>query len=553
MNAKGNLIALIIIVVIGYVIGLTGSPSLFMVHVYISILFLSYVIFSFSVDLILRTLPKSRKTKYEQGRITFKLMIIASYILFLFLVWIINHYFFIDSSTIIGLIGNIGIFLFSVFLGWGLLRGVRRIHILSGTLIFLIFVLMISFLDTTKYEGPETSTIRDLKSLPYLRWIQADNSIEKAGVTVYDEKKSIHGMNLYATRNKPEAFLLDMSGKVLHQWTATIEIGDSWQHIEVCQNGDLLAYVSGKYLMRLDWNSNIRWVKKIRVHHDIDIKENGNIFVLARNDKIIFIHGIPVPVLADYIAVFSSKGKLLKEIPLFKFLKNKISFSRLVNIYMDIFCHELLSSDFFRELISQEPRFVFKHGTAFDIFHNNTVEIIDRDIEGLCKKGDILISVREFNLIGILDLIEEKLVWIWGNNNLSRQHHPTLLKNGNILVFDNGPDRKYSRIIELDPISKKILWKYESQIPERFFSSIRGWCQRLPEENTLITESNKGRVFEITKDHSLVWEFYNPEINEKRNERAAIYSMERIIDPEKCSKLNDFIKYNKEDNDFYLK
>lgn len=64
----------------------------------------------------------------------------------------------------------------------------------------------------------------------------------------------------------------------------------------------------------------------------------------------------------------------------------------------------------------------------------------------------------------------------------------------------------------------------------------------MPEGNTLITESNKGRVFEITKDHSFVWEFYNPEINEKRNERAAIYSMERIIDPEKYSKLNDLIK-----------
>ena len=34
--------------------------------------------------------------------------------------------------------------------------------------------------------------------------------------------------------------------------------------------------------------------------------------------------------------------------------------------------------------------------------------------------------------------------------------------------------------------------------------------QRLPNGNTLITEGSDGRVFEVTPDHKIVWEFISP-------------------------------------------
>ena len=34
--------------------------------------------------------------------------------------------------------------------------------------------------------------------------------------------------------------------------------------------------------------------------------------------------------------------------------------------------------------------------------------------------------------------------------------------------------------------------------------------QRLPNGNTLITEGSDGRVFEVTPDHEIVWEFISP-------------------------------------------
>jgi len=37
-----------------------------------------------------------------------------------------------------------------------------------------------------------------------------------------------------------------------------------------------------------------------------------------------------------------------------------------------------------------------------------------------------------------------------------------------------------------------------------------GAADRLPNGNTLITESDGGRAFEVTQQAEVVWEFYNP-------------------------------------------
>jgi outer membrane protein assembly factor BamB len=85
-----------------------------------------------------------------------------------------------------------------------------------------------------------------------------------------------------------------------------------------------------------------------------------------------------------------------------------------------------------------------------------------------------------------------------------------MLPNGNLMVFDNGYSRGWSRVVEYDPSSGEIVWEYKASDPYEFFSRGRGSCQRLPNGNTLITESAKGRVFETTPDGKLVWEFMNP-------------------------------------------
>lgn len=77
-------------------------------------------------------------------------------------------------------------------------------------------------------------------------------------------------------------------------------------------------------------------------------------------------------------------------------------------------------------------------------------------------------------------------------------------------------------------LQKKIIWKYKGDPPKSFYSFSRGACQKLPNGNVLITESDKGHVFEITRDGKIVWEFFNPDIDEKKKKRAAIYRMMRL-------------------------
>ena len=128
-----------------------------------------------------------------------------------------------------------------------------------------------------------------------------------------------------------------------------------------------------------------------------------------------------------------------------------------------------------------------------------------------------------------------KLGWIIG------QHHAHMIPRGlpgegHILVFDNGgwggydvPNpgsptgvkaalRDHSRVLEIDPVAMKIVWQYTPTEAgflapmdcNRFYSPFISGMQRLPNGNTLITEGSDGRVFEVTKDHELVWEFISP-------------------------------------------
>jgi len=206
----------------------------------------------------------------------------------------------------------------------------------------------------------------------------------------------------------------------------------------------------------------------------------------------------------------------------------------------------------------------------FDPFHTNSIEIIKRDIDGFAHKGDLLISIREWNLIAVIDIEKEKLVWSWGENILKRQHHPTLLDNGNIMIFDNRGNKGYSRIVGLNPITKEIAWMFHPVKRELFDSGLMGGNQMLPNGNLLITESDSGRVFEVSevdisdtmqkredeyffknnitqqkepvsslpmsKEGKIVWEFWNPEIRKAENKRAAIHRMMRF-DPEILSNL----------------
>jgi hypothetical protein len=103
---------------------------------------------------------------------------------------------------------------------------------------------------------------------------------------------------------------------------------------------------------------------------------------------------------------------------------------------------------------------------------------------------------------------------------------PALLDNGRLLVFDNGTKRDHTRILELDPTTLEVAWQYRADPPTAFHSKWRGSSERLPNGNTLLCESDRGRAFEVTPQGETVWEFWNPEL--KGEKRRGIYRFGRV-------------------------
>ena len=68
--------------------------------------------------------------------------------------------------------------------------------------------------------------------------------------------------------------------------------------------------------------------------------------------------------------------------------------------------------------------------------------------------------------------------------------------------------RANSRVLEINPVTLELVWSYVQ--PAQFYSTNISGAQRLPNGNTLVTEGAPGRMFEVTKDGAIVWEYMSP-------------------------------------------
>jgi hypothetical protein len=140
--------------------------------------------------------------------------------------------------------------------------------------------------------------------------------------------------------------------------------------------------------------------------------------------------------------------------------------------------------------------------------------------------GNVLITFRNQHLVALIDLGREQLVWTWGSDRLEGPHYARRLENGHVLIFDNGAVRRWSRVLEIEPATGEIVWRYRGDPPESFYTSSRGASQRLPNGNTLITVSDEGTAREVTPSGEVVWEFFNP-ATDGEGRRATMFSVVR--------------------------
>ena len=331
----------------------------------------------------------------------------------------------------------------------------------------------------------------------------------RKGVTYYDSSKAYEGYTLFSPLGGYNTWLIDMQGQIVHHWSLLHQP----LYARLLPNGNLLycgreeknpkgpkvdildAYgnVAGtiwmggfQHMLEVDSDNNVVWqYEDPLINHDFYRMENGNTMyikyvLVPDNIKNKVKGGIPVgattPLWCDALNEINSKGEVVWEWLAYKHLDPEI----------DVMCPLM---------------------HRYEWTHMNTCTVL--------ANGDILISIRGTNSIYIIDKKTGDITWRFGRGELAHQHEPVMLNNGNILVFDNGEHRpfpkfSYSRVVEINPKTNAIEWEYKDDPPFAFFSSNQGGCQRLPNGNTLITDSNAGRIFEVTHDCEIVWEYISP-------------------------------------------
>lgn len=163
-----------------------------------------------------------------------------------------------------------------------------------------------------------------------------------------------------------------------------------------------------------------------------------------------------------------------------------------------------------------EPRFrdiwLRNKGNSHDIFHTNSLEVLDgrfADRDPAFAAGRVLVSMLWLDTVAVVDLDEKKVVWAQ-EGGFHRQHDPKLTDAGTMLIFDNKGGPGLSRVLEIDPFHRTLVWEYRGTEDEPFVSRTCGASQRLPNGNTLVTESDNGRAIELTRDKRIAWEYVNP-------------------------------------------
>jgi arylsulfatase A-like enzyme len=336
--------------------------------------------------------------------------------------------------------------------------------------------------------------MRQLLALGYLTG--SEPAPENEGVTTYVRDAAYRGLNLLISGHAPEALLTDMDGRPLHAWRYAFEkvwpdYGKTnwyrserfWRRVHLFPNGDLLAIFDGLGLIKLDKHSRLLWAYSGKAHHDLFVTEDGFIYVLTHEEIIFPRVSESKPVLEDFITVLDPEGREIRKVSLFKAVEN--------SAYSFLFD---------------------RSRTEGDIFHTNTIEVLDHRLEARSEKfraGNVLVSIHGVHAIGVVDLDKEKMVW--GLTGSWRyQHQPTILDNGNLMLFDNLGTAERSSVLEIDPLTGELAWIYQAAEPGEFFTFSCGSAQRLPNGNTLITESDAGRAFELTPDKEIIWEYVNP-------------------------------------------
>lgn len=402
-------------------------------------------------------------------------------------------------------------------------------------------------------------------SLNFEEWTKAVREISKEergpeGLTI-SKDGIFDGLMLLAPMRNKNTYLIDSKGESVREWKSKYGPGMS---AYLLSGGRLLRpatlgavegglFSSGGAAGRIemfDWSGALVWEYEYHsalhsLHHDIEYLPNGNILAMAWQVKT-EAEALAAGRRPEYL----SDGELWYE----SIIEIKPTYPKGGEIVWrwDSWDHVVqqfdskkdnygfaLSSNIDLNYINGEGK---RAGKA-DWLHSNSIDY-DPDT------GLILLSVHAFSEVWIIDRNDPDagISYRFGNDVawdrfcgrdqlLYKQHDASWVDSPeggrkSVLVFNNGTGRQgdnYSEVVEFrlppevfdgpvmhdDMRPPEVVWSYSAPEKSDFYARNISGAQRLPNGNTLICSGPQGRIFEVTPEKEVVWEYVNPHLVEK--------------------------------------
>lgn len=381
--------------------------------------------------------------------------------------------------------------------------------------------------------------------------VMANPTVYPTGTTIHDPAKAWHGYVVFADPNGV-THVIDPAGNEVHRWDKagfpsevidpSLTGGKKGQLLVQLENGKgrFGGIFENRVIGELDWAGNVAWrwagnsPEGARQNHDWARLKNGNTLIIATRTRTI------PPISAKPIA-----DQVVQEIA----PDGKVVWEWQVADHLDEFG---FSPEGLAQLRSELAGGDAGHGflTINDLAPIGSNKWFDAGDQRF-HPDNFVIDSRIGSFIAIVDRSTGKIAWRIGPDwptqsspvqrpilssavprpvdQTSGQHDAHIIPKGlpgagNLLVFDNeGPSGfpptrlsmfQGSRILEIDPVSKEVVWQYtgvDSDAPSwSFNSSFISSARRLPNGNTLIDEGMNGRIFQVTREGEIVWEYINP-------------------------------------------
>lgn len=175
-------------------------------------------------------------------------------------------------------------------------------------------------------------------------------------------------------------------------------------------------------------------------------------------------------------------------------------------------------TEFWAEYVPEDEADEFRRGgPESDWTHMNDIDRLEN--------GNFQLSVRNFDVVLEVDPDTNEIVSVVGRPGahqvMNEQHNPNRLERHDTVVV---ADSENDRVVEIDAETDEVVWQYRGHGAD----GLR-WprdADRLPNGNTLVTDSLHFRIVEIDAQGDVVWQY------SLADERGIVYEADRLGLPE---------------------